>query len=61
MQNLTIPLLLASPTNTVMSAMIYQKWNYGLTTEATVMCVTLTAITITLAVLVRGVGGKADV
>jgi ABC-type sulfate transport system permease component len=42
-----------------MSAMIYQKWNYGLTTEATVMCVVLTAITITLAVLVRGVGGKA--
>lgn len=60
-QNLTIPLLLASPSNTVLSALIYQKWNYGLTTESTAMCVLLTAITISLAVFVRGVGGTAAV
>jgi iron(III) transport system permease protein len=59
MQNLTLPLLLASPQNTVLSGLIYQRWEFGLTTEATVLCVVLTAITITLAVFLRGFGGKS--
>jgi iron(III) transport system permease protein len=58
MQNLTLPLLLASPQNTVLSGLIYQRWDFGLTTEATVLCVVLTVITVGLAVFLRGFGGK---
>jgi iron(III) transport system permease protein len=59
MQNLTLPLLLASPQNTVLSGLIYQRWDFGLTTEATVLCVVLTVITVGLAVFLRGFGGKS--
>lgn len=59
MQNLTLPLLLASPQNTVLSGLIYQRWDFGATTEATVLCVFLTAITVAMAVFLRGFGGKS--
>jgi iron(III) transport system permease protein len=60
MQNLTLPLLLASDNNTVLSSLIYSKWDFGSTAEATVLCVCMTAITLVFAVLLRGVGSIGD-
>ncbi|HKC26491.1 MAG TPA: iron ABC transporter permease [Jatrophihabitans sp.] len=56
MQNLTLPLMLASANNTVMSSLIWDRWNYGLPTQAAVLSLVMTAITVTIATLLRGGG-----
>jgi iron(III) transport system permease protein len=54
MQNLTLPLMLSSPGNVVLSSLIWDRWNYGLPTQAAVLSVVMTAITVTIAALLSG-------
>jgi iron(III) transport system permease protein len=60
MQNLTLPLMLSSPGNVVLSSLIWDRWNYGLATQAAVLSVVMTAITVTVAGLLRGGTGRSD-
>jgi iron(III) transport system permease protein len=60
MQNLTLPLMLSSPGNVVLSSLIWDRWNYGLPTQAAVLSVVMTAITVTIAALLRGGSGTRD-
>lgn len=59
MQNLTLPLILASSKNTVLSTLIWDRWNYGLATQAAVLSVVMTVITMTIATALRGIGGRS--
>ncbi len=52
-KNLTLPLMLQSPSNTVLSTLIYNRWDYGDVNAAAVISVILTAVTVTAAVLLR--------
>jgi iron(III) transport system permease protein len=57
-QNLTLPLILAAPGNTVLSTLIWSRWSYGLIPQAAVLSVAMTAITVTAAILLRVVGDQ---
>jgi iron(III) transport system permease protein len=56
MQNLTLPLMLASQNNTVLSTLIWDRYNYGLPTQAAVLSLVMTVVTVTIAALLRGGG-----
>ncbi|MCW2876037.1 MAG: Iron(III) transport system permease protein [Sphaerisporangium sp.] len=61
MQNLTLPLMLSSPGNVVLSSLIWDRWDYGLPDQAAVLSVVMVAITVTFAAVLRGGSGKSDV
>jgi iron(III) transport system permease protein len=57
-QNLSLPLILASPDNAVMSSMIWNRWSFGHVNETAVLSVLMTVITVVAAILVRA--GQRD-
>jgi iron(III) transport system permease protein len=57
-QNLTLPLMLYSTGNLVLSSLIYTRWDYGDATGTAVLSVVMTAITIVAALFLRGAGGR---
>jgi iron(III) transport system permease protein len=57
-QNLTLPLMLYSGNNFVLSSLIWNRWNYGDATGTAVLSVVTTAITVVAALLLRGLSGK---
>ncbi|MCW2538528.1 MAG: hypothetical protein JWN95_253 [Frankiales bacterium] len=57
-QNLTLPLMLYSTGNLVMSSLIYTRWDYGDATGTAVLSVVMTAITIVAALLLRRSSGS---
>lgn len=58
-QNLTLPLILAAPGNTVLSTLIWSRWSYGHVTGAAILSVVMTVITVTAAILLRGAGDRS--
>jgi ABC-type Fe3+ transport system permease subunit len=56
-QNLTLPLMLYSTGNLVMSSLIYTRWDYGDATGTAVLCVITTGITVIAALLLRKASG----
>lgn len=56
-QNLTLPLMLYSTGNLVMSSLIYTRWDYGDATGTAVLSVIMTAITVVAALLLRKASG----
>jgi iron(III) transport system permease protein len=59
MQNLSIPLILASPTNTVLSTVIWNRWEYGYVNQTAVLAVGMTLLTVLAAVFVRRTANTA--
>ena len=57
-QNLTLPLMLSSSGNVVLSTLIWSRWDYGDTTGTAVLSVVMTAITIAAAMLLRRASGR---
>jgi iron(III) transport system permease protein len=57
-QNLTLPLMLYSTGNLVLSSLIYSRWDYGDATGTAVLSVVMTAITILAAMSMRNAGGR---
>jgi iron(III) transport system permease protein len=57
-QNLTLPLMLYSTGNLVMSSLIYTRWDYGDATGTAVLCVITTGITVIAALLLRKASGN---
>jgi iron(III) transport system permease protein len=57
-QNLTLPLMLQSSGNEVLSTLIWSRWDYGDATGTAVLSVLMTAITIAAALLLRRAGGR---
>ena len=52
-QNLTLPLMLGSNDNVVLSTLIWRRWDYGDVTGAAVLSVTMATITVIAATLLR--------
>jgi iron(III) transport system permease protein len=59
-KNLTLPLMLRSSDNTVMSTFIWDRWEYGDAPAAAVLSVVLTAVTVTAAILLRRLSGSGE-
>lgn len=57
-QNLTLPLMLYSTGNLVLSSLIWTRWDYGDATGTAVLSVVMTAITIVAAMFLRGASGR---
>lgn len=57
-QNLTLPLMLYSTGNLVLSSLIWNRWDYGEATGAAVLSVVMTVITVAAAVLLRKFGDR---
>jgi len=53
LQNLSIPLILASPTNAVLSTVIWNRWEYGYVNQTAVLAVGMTVLTVIAALFVR--------
>jgi len=60
MKNLTLPLMLQSSTNTVLATEIWHSWTDGRVTEAAVVSVILTVITVVASILLRIFGTDAE-
>jgi iron(III) transport system permease protein len=58
-KNLTLPLILQSSDNVVMSTLIWNRWDYGDVSGAAVLSVVLTAVTVTAAVALRRLSGSS--
>ncbi|TDC46402.1 iron ABC transporter permease [Jiangella ureilytica] len=56
-QNLTLPLMLGSNDNVVLSTLIWRRWDYGDVTGAAVLSVTMATITVIAATLLRRTTG----
>lgn len=52
-QNLTLPLMLQSPDNTVVSTLLWGRWYHGDVTGAAVLSVLMTLVTVTAAAMLR--------
>ncbi len=59
-KNLTLPLMLQSSDNVVMSTLIWDRWDYGDVTGAAVLSVILTAVTVTAAIVLRRLSGSGE-
>jgi iron(III) transport system permease protein len=59
-QNLSLPYILASPSNGVWSTLIYNRWTFGHVNQAAVLSIIMTALTVVVAVLVRRTGREAE-
>lgn len=59
-KNLTLPLMLQSSDNVVMSTLIWDRWDYGDVTGAAVLSVILTAVTVTAALVLRRLSGNGE-
>jgi iron(III) transport system permease protein len=57
-QNLTLPLMLYSTGNLVLSSLIWSRWDYGDATGTAVLSVVMTVITVIAALFLRGLSGK---
>jgi iron(III) transport system permease protein len=57
-QNLTLPLMLYTQGNLVLSSLIWTRWDYGDATGTAVLSVVMTAITIAAATFLRGATGR---
>ena len=57
-KNLTLPLVLQSSDNVVMSTLIWSRWDYGDVSGAAVLSVILTAVTVTAALALRRLSGS---
>ena len=57
-QNLTLPLMLYSGNNQVLSNLIWDRWNYGDASGTAVLSVVMTAITVVAALFLRGLTGQ---
>ena len=57
-QNLTLPLMLYTQGNLVLSSLIWTRWDYGDATGTAVLSVVMAAITIAAAVFLRGATGR---
>jgi iron(III) transport system permease protein len=57
MQHLTVPLMLSTPNNTVITAAIYSEWDHGDTSMAGALGVVVVSITVTLAAVLRAFRG----
>lgn len=57
-QNLTLPLMLYSTGNLVLSSLIWSRWDYGDATGTAVLSVVMTVITVVAALFLRGLSGK---
>lgn len=60
-QNLTLPLMLYSTGNLVLSSLIWNRWDYGEATGAAVLSVVMTVITVAAAILLRKFGDRHSV
>lgn len=57
-KNLTLPLILQSSNNVVMSTLIWNRWDYGDISGAAVLSVVLTAVTVSAAIALRRLSGS---
>jgi len=57
-QNLTLPLMLYSTNNLVLSSLIWSRWDYGDATGTAVLSVVMTVITVIAALFLRGLSGR---
>jgi iron(III) transport system permease protein len=57
-QNLTLPLMLGSSDNTVMSTLIYNKWFAGSTAQTAALGVVLTCVTLIMTIFLRRSSGS---
>lgn len=57
-KNLTLPLVLQSSDNVVMSTLIWHRWDYGDISEAAVLSVVLTVVTVSAAIAMRRLSGS---
>lgn len=57
-QNLTLPLMLYTTGNLVLSSLIWTRWDYGDPTGTAVLSVVMTAITVVAATFLRGATGR---
>jgi iron(III) transport system permease protein len=57
-QNLTLPLMLYSTGNLVLSSLIWSRWDYGDATGTAVLSVVMAAITIVAATFLRNASGR---
>lgn len=57
-QNLTLPLMLYTTGNLVLSSLIWSRWDYGDATGTAVLSVVLTAVTVIAAYFMRGLSGR---
>ena len=57
-KNLTLPLILQSSNNVVMSTLIWKRWDYGDISGAAVLSVVLTAVTVSAAIALRRLSGS---
>jgi ABC-type Fe3+ transport system permease subunit len=57
-QNLTLPLMLYTQGNLVLSSLIWTRWDYGDATGTAVLSVVMAAITIAAAMFLRGATGR---
>ncbi|MCW2876447.1 MAG: hypothetical protein JWQ95_547 [Sphaerisporangium sp.] len=60
-KNLTLPLMLQSSDNVVISTLIWNRWDYGDVTGAAVLSVLLTAVTVTAALVLRRLSGSEEI
>ena len=58
-KNLTLPLILQSPNNVVMSTLIWNRWDYGDVSGAAVLSIVLTTVTVGAAMALRRLHGSA--
>jgi iron(III) transport system permease protein len=59
-KNLTLPLMLQSSDNVLISTLIWNRWDYGDVTGAAVLSVLLTAVTVTAALVLRRLSGVEE-
>jgi iron(III) transport system permease protein len=59
-KNLTLPLMLQSSDNVVLSTLIWNDWNDGKVTETAVLSVVLTAVTVVASILLRRFSGSGE-
>jgi len=57
MQHLTVPLMLSTPNNTVITAAIWSEWDHGDTSMAAALGVVVVSVTVTLAAALRALRG----
>jgi iron(III) transport system permease protein len=58
-KNLTLPLVLQSPDNIVMSTLIWNRWDYGDVSGAAVLSLVLTTVTVAAAIALRRLHGSS--
>lgn len=59
-QNLTLPIMLYSPGNEVLSSLIYTRWSSGHVAPTAVLSVVVTVITVIAAILLRRASGERE-